>query len=138
MGRIDRIDERKGITTIIDYKTGNVQFRKIGKLTPGEYFDMIFENPKYKENFQAYCYAFLYLNNHTGKDVSIAIYPLRKMSEGLKYLNEDNIPGSELVLFEERLKKLLENIFDPAVPFTKTSDTERCKYCAYKSICYRE
>jgi CRISPR/Cas system-associated exonuclease Cas4 (RecB family) len=137
-GRIDRIDERNGRITIIDYKTGNVQFRKRGRLSYVEYFDVIFEDPKYKENFQAYCYAYLYLNNNNRNDLNIAIYPLRKISEGLRYLNDDNIPDDELNLLDQKIKKLIEQIFDPSIPFSQTADKERCKYCTYKSICYRE
>lgn len=103
-----------------------------------DYFNSIFSDPEYKENFQAYCYAYLYLNDKPGKKVNIAIYPLRKISEGLRFLNDDGFPENDLTLFGIRLQKLVEEIFDPSVQFTKTADVEHCKYCAYKSLCYRE
>jgi CRISPR/Cas system-associated exonuclease Cas4 (RecB family) len=137
-GRIDRIDERNGVSTIIDYKTGNVQFKEGNKMDSTDYFNSIFSDPEYKENFQAYCYAYLYLNDKPGKKVNIAIYPLRKISEGLRFLNDDGFPENDLTLFGIRLQKLVEEIFDPSVQFTKTADVEHCKYCAYKSLCYRE
>ena len=37
--------------------------------------------------------------------------------------------------FEERLKDVFKNFFDPSVPYTQTTVAERCKFCAYSGIC---
>ncbi len=37
--------------------------------------------------------------------------------------------------FMERLNKLIEEIFDPAIPFTPTEEGTRCKSCPFSSIC---
>jgi hypothetical protein len=39
--------------------------------------------------------------------------------------------------FEARLKILMNELYDPAVPFDQTTNEENCKFCPYKSICYR-
>ena len=37
--------------------------------------------------------------------------------------------------FMERLNKLIEEIFDPAIPFTPTEEGTRCKSCPFFSLC---
>lgn len=37
----------------------------------------------------------------------------------------------------DRLKDLLEEMYDVSVPFRRTEDTDVCKYCDFKSICGR-
>jgi hypothetical protein len=137
-GRIDRIDEREGITTIIDYKTGRAAFQKMGNKTYEEYLDMIFTDPKYKENFQAYFYAYSYLKQDSQKEAKIAIYALRKINEGLNYLTDSAMSRTELDEYGERLNKLIGGILSPEYRFIQTNDIERCRFCAFKSICYRE
>jgi hypothetical protein len=39
--------------------------------------------------------------------------------------------------FEEQLLMLLEEMFDPAVPFDQTEELKTCMYCDYKEICQR-
>ena len=39
--------------------------------------------------------------------------------------------------FEEHLKGLLEELFDPDIPFDQTTNLETCRYCPYQNICYR-
>ena len=39
--------------------------------------------------------------------------------------------------FDQRLKNLLEELYDPSVPFDQTTDLELCKFCSYQQICYR-
>jgi len=137
-GRIDRIDERTGVTTIIDYKTGRVDIQKIGKKTYGEYLDMIFNDPKYKENFQAYFYAYSYLRQNPQKEARIAIYALRKLNEGLNYLTDDAMTPAVMDEYGKRLKELIGRVLSPEDKFIQTEDKERCRFCAFKSICYRE
>ena len=137
-GRIDRIDERNNITTIIDYKTGYYGFEKPRNKSIDEIFGLIFTDPKYKENFQAYFYAYSYMKQNPQKEIDIAIYPVRKVSEGLSYLTDGPVSAQELSEFELRLKELIGGILSPETGFTQTGDTDRCKYCAFKSICYRE
>ncbi len=42
-----------------------------------------------------------------------------------------------LTEFHARLKTLLDELYDPSVPFDQTTDVELCKFCSYQGICYR-
>lgn len=138
-GRIDRIDETAGGTRIIDYKTGLVKMKnKNLKKTSEEYFEKVFSYPEYKESFQGYFYAYLYSREHPTGMLNMAIYPLRNMGSGISYINKDSSIREDLSLFEEKLKQLLKNILDKNIPFTQSEDEKVCRYCAFKSICYRD
>jgi hypothetical protein len=39
--------------------------------------------------------------------------------------------------FEENLKRLVAEIFDPAVPFDQTQDYKRCTFCDFAGLCRR-
>ena len=39
--------------------------------------------------------------------------------------------------FRERLQVLLEDIFNPEIPFTQTEIVEKCTYCDFKTLCKR-
>jgi hypothetical protein len=42
-----------------------------------------------------------------------------------------------LLQVEEKLRHLLEELFDPTVSFSQTTVAEHCKYCDFKNICGR-
>jgi CRISPR/Cas system-associated exonuclease Cas4 (RecB family) len=66
------------------------------------------------------------------------VYPLKKVNEGVRYLNGNQaIPVSGFEEFERLLLETLREIFDEGKPFVQTEDTDRCRYCAYKEICQR-
>lgn len=137
-GRIDRIDEKDNAPVIIDYKTGYFTPKPIGKKTIDEYFGNIFTDPKYKEYFQSYFYAFSYLRKNNKKPVKIAIYPLRMINEGLVYLSDEPISLNYISLYEKNLIKLIEEIFHPETSFSQTDDRQLCSICPFISICCRE
>ncbi|MCI0450091.1 MAG: PD-(D/E)XK nuclease family protein [Chlorobi bacterium] len=139
LGRLDRIEEKDGVLRIIDYKTGQLKKPKQqAKETMEEHMDRIFEDIDYKEHFQQLFYAFVYLDSGDDKDLVIGVYPIRDLSSGIYWFEEEPIVKEKTLLFENKLKGLLEKIFDSATPFTQTDEIERCKYCDYKSICYRD
>ena len=39
--------------------------------------------------------------------------------------------------FRYQLNALLQEIFNPAIPFTQTEDDKRCAYCDFRGICHR-
>jgi CRISPR/Cas system-associated exonuclease Cas4 (RecB family) len=133
-GRIDRIEEQDSIIRIIDYKTGRVQ-KDIGSLSE-KVIDSLFTNPGYKEYFQILTYLYLYKENTKTADVQTGIYPLRTL--GNSEINFINVSAGELAEFEKRFMLMLEELFNPAIPFTQTEEENRCKYCPYQKICYRE
>jgi len=138
-GRLDRVEIKDGITRIIDYKTGTVDTSKqTSKVTDFEHIERIFEDIKFKENFQQLFYASLYLDANKSSKLTVGIYPLKKISDGVFWFESEPINSEKREIFESKLNGLLTKIFDKKTPFTQTTDTDRCKYCPYKSICYRD
>jgi CRISPR/Cas system-associated exonuclease Cas4 (RecB family) len=39
--------------------------------------------------------------------------------------------------YKEALTTLLEDIYNPEIPFDQTDDLKKCEYCPYKEICGR-
>jgi CRISPR/Cas system-associated exonuclease Cas4 (RecB family) len=138
-GRLDRVEMKDGITRIIDYKTGTVDSAKQNsKVTDVDHVNRIFADIKLKENFQQLFYASLYLNTNKNSKLVVGIYPLKKISGGVFWFEEEPISADKKKLFEDNLDTLLKKIFDKETPFTQTTDINHCKYCPYKSICYRD
>jgi hypothetical protein len=54
-------------------------------------------------------------------------------------LGKDLITDAAALLpeFEEHTQKIFNELFDPTQPFDQTGDTENCKICAYRQLCYR-
>ena len=54
-------------------------------------------------------------------------------------MNRQSINDASPLLpeFEEHLKTLMEEIFNPEEKFDQTSVVETCRYCPYQNICYR-
>lgn len=138
-GRLDRVEIKDGITRIIDYKTGTVDSAKqSAKVNDVDHVNRIFADIKLKENFQQLFYASLYLNSNNNSKLIVGIYPLKKISGGVFWFEEEPISADKRKLFEDNLIVLLKKIFDKETPFAQTTDIEHCKYCPYKSICYRD
>jgi len=138
-GRLDRVEIKDGITRIIDYKTGTVETaRQSSKVTDLEHIEKVFSDIKLKENFQQLFYASLFLHTNKNSKLCVGIYPLKKISGGVFWFEEEPITAQKKQLFEDNLNALLNKIFDKETPFAQTTDIEHCKYCPYKSLCYRD
>ncbi|HAZ26865.1 MAG TPA: hypothetical protein DCY95_21735, partial [Algoriphagus sp.] len=37
--------------------------------------------------------------------------------------------------FQTKLKELLEELYNPEIPFDQTEVLKKCEYCPYKEIC---
>jgi ATP-dependent helicase/DNAse subunit B len=139
-GIIDRVDRKENVVRVVDYKTGKdeLAFKNI---------ESLFERgtKRNKAAFQTFIYAMLYaeqLNN-----ISILLKPgliNRKnlFSENFAFGLRMNGEVLENVLpllpeFKERLREMLNEMFDPNSVFDQTSDLESCRYCEFRSICYR-
>ncbi len=131
-GIIDRVDETAGVVRIIDYKTG-----KVDSANP-ENMEQIFHDPKFKEQFQTYFYAYLFSKGNVEKPVKAGVLAVKNLSDGIKYLNGDEaISTEQFKEFESGLIALISAIMNPERPFDQTTEVERCTYCAYKEICER-
>ncbi|HEY3250882.1 MAG TPA: PD-(D/E)XK nuclease family protein, partial [Ignavibacteria bacterium] len=138
-GILDRVEEKNGVTKIIDYKTGLFKMKGQESKTIEEYFNEVFSDPKYKESFQQYFYAMLFHDTFPSAKLNIGIYPLRSIGKGIEFYEDSNcIPPEKLAAFRKKLKEKFSEIFDINIPFQKTDKTENCKFCDFIPICYRE
>lgn len=137
-GKIDRIDTTGNVLRIIDYKTGSVADKEL-KVNDWE---ELLTDVGLNKSFQLLMYAYLYRKHHpeNQKALRSGIISFRKLSSGVKNIvagGSEELDDDVLSNFERQLKKLIENIYDPAIPFSQTKEIERCEYCSFKMICNR-
>lgn len=136
-GILDRVDKVGNTTQIIDYKTGNVNPSALSFKS----FDDLKTRTDKKEAFQLLFYHWLFMqqpeNRHIDNNsVSAAIFSFPRMSQGLMQLNTSVFSESDDD-FENWLNELVNQIFDPILPFKKTEDWTPCRYCDFKNACNR-
>lgn len=138
-GIIDRMDSKKDILRIVDYKTGKKHNY------PGS-VDALF-NPasRNEQAFQIMYYAYILSKQPQFQDKSLApvlIYTKsssKPTEEDLYYRigsNEikdfQNQIGDE---FQDRLTQVVKEIFDPQVEFSPTEDEKKCENCDFAPLC---
>ena len=140
-GNADRIDRLAGFTRIIDYKTGQVKNQEV-KL---EEINLLREHDSPAKLLQLLTYAWMFRKMNPIKDsgpdeLVSGIVSLRFAS---KYLinatigKDEKLSESRLSEFEAVLTEVLEEIFNPQIPFSQTENLEICSYCAFQKICNR-
>jgi PD-(D/E)XK nuclease superfamily len=140
-GKIDRVDRKEDLIRVIDYKTGKdkLDFENVESLFRRD-------NKRNKAAFQTMLYALLYKSNSFRKsDVKVVPGLINRMNlfdDDFKFgfkMGKEFLENADPLLpeFQNHLKQLLEEIFDPAISFDQTSDIEFCKFCSYQHICYR-
>lgn len=146
-GFIDRVDQVAGISRIIDYKTGKGELSFKG-------IEQLFENnseisKKSPYVFQTFLYAVLYQQKENDvKEIQPGIYYLRKIFASdfdWRLKDSSNTNGLGFVedfkfyhdSFLEKLVKLIEDIFNPEIPFSQTNHLMNCEYCDFKVLCNR-
>jgi CRISPR/Cas system-associated exonuclease Cas4 (RecB family) len=78
-----------------------------------------------------------------GKPIIPGLYALRKIVDRQfdYHLKIDKKPVEDYATvseeFQSRLKTLIEEIFNPEIPFQKVEDKTKCEYCGFKMICHR-
>jgi CRISPR/Cas system-associated exonuclease Cas4 (RecB family) len=141
-GKVDRVDSKDGVLRVIDYKTGkdNVEI----KGTVNDLFSH--EANRNKAAFQTMMYSLLYTENADISGLRVLPGLMNRMNLfdenfrfGLKVGKEyvEDI-RSLLQEFRQGLKGTLEEMFNAEQPFDQTENTEYCKNCPYKGICYRQ
>lgn len=139
-GKIDRVDRKGNLVRVIDYKTGRdkLDFDSVASLFSRD-------GKRNKAAFQTLLYALLYKANTSKTSYKIVPGLINRMNLfdkdfkfGLK-VGKNFVEDVEPLLhdFDRHLKTLLEELYDPNVPFDQTTDLELCRYCAYQRICYR-
>ncbi|MCL1850793.1 MAG: PD-(D/E)XK nuclease family protein [Bacteroidetes bacterium] len=145
-GTADRIEMRDNKVTILDYKTGKVDAKKLQCCT--EDFETVFTNPENSQLFQLLCYACLYKNSHhlslvPANEFQCGIISFQEIyqqnADYICYAKIDKVQiltDKILQMFEDSLKQLFSSILDEKTPFCQTNDPEKnCVYCDYKGIC---
>ncbi|WP_194777401.1 PD-(D/E)XK nuclease family protein [Pararhodonellum marinum] len=145
-GYIDRVDEQQGTIRLIDYKSGGDKkiFTNIESLFDRE------DKKRNKAAMQTMYYGLLYQSTHpeNHKPLKPALFNFKEIfqEDFNPYLQQRELKGKAVeiedyrayaLLYENGLKVLLEDMFDPEIPFTQTENWDKCKYCAYKEICGR-
>jgi hypothetical protein len=140
-GSIDRADRKGDVIRVVDYKTGKdaLDFVDVASLFhPGR--------DRNKAAFQTFLYTLLYKKNVLRYTQARLIPGLMNrvnlfhddfqfgLKQGNSYIED---ASGMLVEFEDRLKDLLAEIFDPFVPFDQTDDEDVCKFCPYRQVCHR-
>lgn len=141
-GKIDRADIKEGRVRVIDYKTGkdDLGFENVESLFDGS-------GRHNKAAFQTLLYSYVYSLRHGS--------PQERIQPGL--MNRNNLFGVDfkfgfrigrnkepmddvrglLPEFGQRLSSMVEELFDPTVPFVQTTNEKSCQYCLYKALCRR-
>jgi len=140
-GIIDRVDEVKSRTRIIDYKTGKgvLRYKNMEDLFDKELKD------RPKAVMQVFMYSHLYMMEHPEKTLEPGIYYLRNLFDTkfdpdvINKSGRDEVRITDFAEYREEFKThfdtCLEEIFDPATPFGQTPTGEACRWCIFTNIC---
>lgn len=144
-GSIDRADQKEKLVRVVDYKTGKdkLEFENIESL-------FMHDQKRNKAAFQTMMYALVFYKNNRqifDDDPSVRLLPglfnrVNLFDENFRFglkIGKDLVDNAIPYFpeFEARLKLLLEEMFNPEIPFVQTTNLEACKICPYHMICYR-
>ena len=138
-GNTDRVEHVDGTVGIADYKTGD---SKKGKVKIDD-MALLRSSPEYSKAFQLMMYAWLYRGQYgkQAKGIRSGIYWLRHADgkyESLLKDGSDLIQDSTINAFQDVLMDIIAGMVNPEMPFTKTEDKDRCKFCDFVRICERD
>lgn len=141
-GYMDRVDRKNDIIRIVDYKTG-------GKKDIPKSIDEMFAQ-KFKRNYHAmqiFYYAYIMCMQEELKTSMIApmlLYTRASycpVKEDIYYVMGDkpitDFRKTYLADFEKKIMEVIDEIFNPDMPFCQTEIEDNCKYCDYARICMR-
>tara|TARA_R110000796_G_scaffold183498_2_gene299938 strand:+ start:6884 stop:9613 length:2730 start_codon:yes stop_codon:yes gene_type:complete len=115
-GKLDRIDEVDGVTRIVDYKTGKVEIKNV-KIIAWEELITTYDKSK---AFQLLCYALLFNAKAPIDTIKAGILSFKNLNSGIlnfNYLKSEEINQSTLLEFKSVLIALIQEIFNPEIPF---------------------
>lgn len=134
-GVIDRVDIVNNKIRIIDYKSGRCDDSKVllkkGKNKDGK--EEIIKSVKKGGNYllQLITYLKLYKDNHGVTADQTGIISLVNLKNGPFYLQNEIFESDfELISFyEELLGQIVEEIYDPNIPFEHNLQSNYCSFC---------
>lgn len=138
-GNIDRMDSKEGVLRIVDYKTGGT-----AASTPTLESLFIPSPTRAKHVFQTFLYASIVVRRQTMKVAPSLLYIHQAASESYSPViqigqSTQKEPVEDFSLyadkFRQHLQVLMEEIFNPEIPFTQTTVDKNCEYCDFKMIC---
>ena len=137
-GTPDRIEQRDGVRSIIDYKTGKVESRNL-KIKQWE--EAIADSNKAKA-LQLGMYILLYCKNFpqaaTGQIEGeiLAFKDIQSRFQSVSFPQNDT---AEVISqqIEHQLSILFDELFDEAVPFQQTPEVKKCNFCEFMGLCSR-
>ncbi len=122
-GKLDRIDSKDGTLRIIDYKTGATTRSQV-KISD---WDTLITDYGSCKAFQLLCYALMYSSKFSVTTMEAGIISFKSLGLGAIMFTDadkkrennmgDLIDEDTLMLFYSKLKELILEICDPAVPF---------------------
>ncbi|SEP88292.1 PD-(D/E)XK nuclease superfamily protein [Hyunsoonleella jejuensis] len=126
-GKVDRVDERNGVTRIIDYKTGNVQQAQVEIV---DWENITTDYKKYGKSFQVLAYAYMMcIANKIQLPVEAGIVSFKNLKSGfLKFAKKESersrtkdsrITNATILAFEGELQSLISEICNPKIDFTE-------------------
>lgn len=141
-GFIDRLDEVNGRIRIVDYKSGK-------GISSFDTMDNLFNKDlkdRAKAVMQVFMYAWMYGSEIGKKEVTPSIYYLRTLFSdsfdsgvSIRIGRGKREPVNDFSVywddFEKALKRCVNEIFDPSIPFGQTSLNGPCAYCSFKGLC---
>jgi len=135
-GFIDRIDEKNGITRIIDYKTGSdkLTFSAIEKLfeTDGKHIN--------KALIQTLIYTYAYEQQSGRKNVEPSLFLVKTMADSNIHFRSRKSKLSDEYLeevkpvFLSHLQQKIAEIFDLTIPFRASAIPDNYTYSIYKTL----
>jgi ATP-dependent helicase/nuclease subunit B len=135
-GFIDRVDERNGVTRIVDYKTGGdkLTFSAIEKLfdTDGKSIN--------KALIQTLIYTYAYERQSGRTGVEPNLFIVKTMADGKVHFNSRKLVLYDAYLeevkpfFLEELQKKVAELFDVNIPFRASQVPDNYTYSIYKTL----
>lgn len=139
-GDIDRVDRVESGIRVIDYKTGadKTDFKELSSIFDSE------NKTRNKAAFQTMLYCLMF-DTPAIADIPLipGIYSTKLLfTRDFNYMlkcNKDYINNFHQYKeeFTENLTALLQEIYNPDIPFCQTDNQDKCKNCSYAGICIR-
>lgn len=142
-GKADRIDSLKnGNIRVVDYKTGAVHNAFDG-------IEALFHDKARHQTsniLQTFIYSMI-LSHEQKRNVEPALYFVRQIGSeefSPRIIDKGSKPSVEVDYaayaesFEDELRTMLQELFNPDIPFTQCDrDSQCCEFCDFKTICRR-